>query len=293
VASENGRRRYLVTGANSGIGEHTARALAAQDAHVLLLCRDAEDGERARREIAEATGNPHVDLVLCDLSSQEQIRSAASGLRAEHDELHVLVNNAGIVLDERSTTAQRNEVQFAVNHLAPFLLTHELQPLLEEADDARVVTVASEAHRSAGSLPEDFQNLEGSYSGFKVYAQTKLYNILFTLRLAEVLDPVNVAANCLHPGVVGTGWGEEGPWYVRWFMKLARPFLRDPAEGASTSVYLAASGEARGVTGTYFQDREPAEPADRVHDEALQTELWATSEQLTGATDWPATAQPR
>ncbi len=280
-------RRVVVTGANSGIGEHTARALAAQGAHVVMVCRDEEDGERARREIQQATGNDHVELELCDLASQDQIRRTAKRLRQRHDALHVLVNNAGAVLAERSFTEDGIETQFAVNHLAPFLLTHDLQPLLHRAEDARVVTVASEAHRRAGSLPEGFQHREGSYPAFKVYSQTKLYNILFTFRLARVVAPIGVTANCLHPGVVGSGFGQEGPWWVRWAMRLAKPFLRDPAEGAATSVYLASSPEVRETTGEYFKDKQPRTPAKRTRDEALQDELWRESELLTGATRWP------
>lgn len=276
-----------MTGANSGIGEHTARALAAQGAHVVMVCRDPDDGERARDEIRSATGNERVELELCDLASQEQIRRTAKRLRDRYDALHTLVNNAGAVLDERTLTEDGIETQFAVNHLAPFLLTHDLQPLLHQADDARVVTVASEAHRRAGSLPDGFQSLEGRYPAFKVYSQTKLYNILFTFRLARVLDPIGVTANCLHPGVVDSGFGEEGPWWVRWAMRLAKPFLRDPSEGAATSVYLASSPEVRGSTGEYFVDREPSQPAGRARDEALQDELWRESEALTGATSWP------
>ncbi len=285
MSSHDAARTMLVTGANSGIGLSTARALAAQGHRVLMLCRDRDKGVRARDEVREATGNKRVHLVLCDLSRQEEIRRVSAKLRERLSALDVLVNNAGLVLGERSFTEDGIETQFAVNHLAPFLLTHELWPLVSNAEHARVVNVASEAHRRTGSLPEGFQDTSGRYSGFRVYSQTKLYNVLFTFALARRADAGNVTANTLHPGVVDSGFGREGPWYVRWFMKVAWPVLRRPEKGAATSVYLASSPEVDGTTGAYFVDRTPRKAASKALDEGLQERLWEASLDLAGVED--------
>jgi NAD(P)-dependent dehydrogenase (short-subunit alcohol dehydrogenase family) len=284
-----------VTGANSGIGKETTRGLARDGYRVLMLCRNEVKAERAREEIVDDTSNEDVEIVLCDLSVQDEIEQAAYEVTRRVDGLDVLVNNAGLVLDERRITTDGHEYQFAVNHLGPFVLTHELLDPLRDAGDrdgpARIVNVASEAHRSAGSLPEGFQNTEGRYRGFNVYSQTKLSNILFTRELARRLDPERITANCLHPGVIASGFGRQGPWYVRWFMKLARPFLTDPEDGAQTCLYLATSPEVADSTGTYFEDEQPRQPSSTATDEELARELWQTSEQLTGADGWPKPRQ--
>jgi len=282
----------LVTGANSGIGKETTRGLARDGYRVLMLCRNEAKAERAREAVVQDTGNEDVEIVLCDLSVRDEIEQAAYEVTRRVDGLDVLVNNAGLVLDERRITKDGHEYQFAVNHLGPFVLTHELLDPLAAAGrshgPARVVNVASEAHRNVVSLPAGFQNREGYYQAFNVYSQTKLYNVLFTRELARRLDPELVTANCLHPGVIGSNFGREGPWYVRWFMKLAQPFLTSPAEGAQTSLYLAMADDVDGETGGYYVDQEPARPSARARDEQLQEQLWQVSEELTGADEWPA-----
>lgn len=287
MASHETSRTILITGANSGIGRSTAHALAEEGHRVLLLCRDEAKGHEATQAIQEATGNPDVELVTCDLSSQTEIHATASTLNDRLDRLDTLVNNAGLVLDDRSFTEDGIETQFATNHLAPFLLTHETLPLLRASQEPRIVNVASEAHRNAVRLSDGFQNTQGRYNGFLVYSQTKLYNILFTLNLAHRVEREGITANCLHPGVIASNFGRQGPWYVRWFMKVARLFLKDPDEGAATSIHLAADPHVTGVTGQYFINKAPKEPAARAHDPTLQDRLWRTSEDLTEATDWP------
>lgn len=290
-------KTVLVTGANSGIGKATVRGLAERGAEVLMLCRSEERGQAALDEVRADTGSDALELVLCDLGSFEQIRETAARLREDRDTLDVLVNNAGLVLDDRYESEDGFEQQFAVNHLAPFLLTHELLPLLQAAgetsdDEARVVNVSSEAHRNVSGVPEGFEHPGGSYNGFAVYSKTKLYNILFTRELARRLDPQTLTANCLHPGVIGSNFGSGGPWYVRWFMKVARPFLTSPKQGAQTSLYLATSSDVDGYTGGYFADEAPVKPTRLARDDDLARELWATSEELTGADDWPEPREP-
>lgn len=284
-------KTVLVTGANSGIGKETARALARKGARVLLHGRSQEKVQAAQTDIALDTGNDRLGMVLADLADQEQVRHAAKQVRGLTDRLDVLVNNAGAVIKERRFSPQGNEAQFEVNHLAPFLLTHELLDLLQATGQghgqARIVNVASEAHWNVKRKPEELQSLEGRYKSFPVYSQTKLYNILFTRELDRRLDAGDVTVNCLHPGVVGSRFGSQGPWYVRAFMALARPLLTSPEKGALTSVYLAASPEAGLVSGRYFKGCEPRTPSKLARDDDLARRLWETSEELTGATGWP------
>jgi NAD(P)-dependent dehydrogenase (short-subunit alcohol dehydrogenase family) len=246
----------------------------------------------ACRAATRFDGNEAVEIVLCDLSRPGRIRRAADEVRERVDgSLDVLVNNAGLVLHDRQLTDEGYEYQFAVNHLAPFLLTHELLDALRAAGEgpepARVVNVASEAHRNVVSIPDGLQNREGYYQAFNVYSQTKLYNILFTRDLAARLDPRRVVAHSLHPGVVGSNFGREGPWYVRWFMKLTRPLLTSPSDAADTPIFLACSPEASDGTGGYWIDRSRVSPSGKARDDELREELWAESEALTGATGWP------
>ncbi|MDX1610813.1 MAG: SDR family oxidoreductase [Candidatus Thermoplasmatota archaeon] len=284
-------KTVLVTGANSGIGKETARELARDDAHVLLHARREDAGQAAVDEIRQGTGNDQVELVLADLADQDQVRRLAKELNGRLNHLDVLINNAGAVLDQRYLTPQGNEQQFEVNHLAPFLLTHELLGLLRQAaethGEARVINVASEAHWNVRKPPEALQSLTGRYSSFGVYSQTKLYNILFTQELAEQLAGTGIQAHCLHPGVIGSNFGSGGPWYVRAFMKLAGRFLTSPEEGAETTLYLATAPEIPAVPGTYFKDAQPAETSKMAQDPELQRRLWEESEALTGVAGWP------
>lgn len=285
-------RCALVTGANSGIGKETARGLAKRGARVVMHGRSEAKLEAARDEIVADTGSEDVETVLADFADLGEVRQLADTVTERVDALDVLVNNAGAVLDERHITTDGNEKQFQVNHLAPFLLTHELLDLVEAAGTedapARIVNVASEAHWNVRNIPEGFQRLEGKYSPFGVYSETKLYNIHVTKALDRRLIESPVTVNCLHPGVIGSGFGRQGPWYVRWFMKLANPFLTTPEEGARTSLHLATSDEVTGLSGRYFKDAAPDECSKLARDADVQEALWETSEQLTGADAWPS-----
>lgn len=266
----------LITGGNSGIGRAAAERLASSGNTVVLVCRDLGRGDAARREIVAATGNPRVELLVGDLSSQRQIREVAAEFLARHGRLDVLINNAAVLTRKRMVTAEGLELQFAVNHLAPFLLTHLLLDRLRESAPSRVVTVSSEAHRS-GRI--DFSDLQGerSYRRLRAYRQSKLANILFTRELSRRLQGSGVTANALHPGVVRTRLLFSG-WRVA---QLARPFLRSPARGADPAVYLALSPEVTGVSGRYFVDRRPVDPSPRALDPEVAKRLWEVSEELT------------
>ena len=230
----------LVTGGTSGIGRATAAGLAAMGAHVAIAGRDRERGEEAAREI-HATSGAQVDVFVADLSSQAEVRRLAGEVLGALPRIDVLVNNAGGYWNTRHVTADGLERTFALNHLAPFLLTDLLLDRLKAGGRARVVTVASGAH-TMGRI--DFDDLEGerSYSGSRAYNQSKLANVLFTYELARRLVGSGVTANALHPGVVRTSFGADDPGGVqRLLVPFLRPFMKSPAQGAATSIHLASS----------------------------------------------------
>lgn len=271
----------VVTGANSGIGKEIAFQLAARGARVVMVARDSGRGEAARAEVVDRTGSDRVELVLCNLSSQRQVRELASTLLRRCDRIHVLVNNAGLTLGDYLLTEDGIETTFAVNHLAPFLLTNLLLERLQASAPARVVTVASDAHRGNVIDFEDVSANRG-YSSWKAYGASKLANILFTSELARRLEGTGVTATCLHPGVVRTGFGRRGPSLIRWWFKLAGTFLLSPAEGADTAVWLASAPEVEGASGGYYAKRRLRQPSKAARDAESAARLWDLSRRLTG-----------
>ncbi|MFL5382360.1 MAG: SDR family oxidoreductase [Longimicrobiaceae bacterium] len=271
-------RVSVVTGASGGIGKAAATGLAARGATVVLVVRSRERGEAARDEIARATGSRDLHVVLADLSRQADVRRAADEIRARFGAVHVLLNNAATFTARRKETEDGIELQWAVNHLAPFLLTNLLLPALAAARPARVVTVSSDAHRSAALRWGDVQMRRGFYRGFRQYSNTKLANILFTRELARRAAPDGVTANALHPGVVATELllGGFPP------LRLARRWLRTPEQGAATAVYLAADPAVAEVTGEYFIDNLPVPPSPAATDDESARRLWQISEEMVG-----------
>jgi NAD(P)-dependent dehydrogenase (short-subunit alcohol dehydrogenase family) len=273
-------KTVLVTGANQGIGKATAIALARKGARVVIVSRNADKGGAALAEVQAASPQREGELLVADLSSQAEVRRLAAEFRARHARLDVLVNNAGVIVPERHTTVDGIEETFAVNHLAPMLLTLELMDLLKASAPARVVTVSSEAHRGASMHWDDLQFRSHKYRSFKAYGQSKLANILFTYELARRLDGTGVTANALHPGVIGSGFGQTYPGALSVLIKIARPFLLTPEEGAATSVYLASSPEVEGMTGQYFSKCRPVRSNAVSYDVASQRKLWALSVEM-------------
>jgi len=273
-------KTVLVTGANQGVGKATAIALARKGAHVVIVSRNADKGRAALAEVQAASPQREGELIVADLSSQAEVRRLAAEFRSRHSGLDVLVNNAGVIVPERHTTVDGIEETFAVNHLAPMLLTLELVDLLKASAHARVVTVSSEAHRGASMHWDDLQFRSHKYRSFKAYGQSKLANILFTYELARRLEGTGVTANALHPGVIGSGFGQTYPGPLSVLVKLARPFLLTPEEGAATSVYLASSPEVEGVTGQYFSKCRPVRSNAVSYDVASQRKLWALSAEM-------------
>jgi len=281
--SENMRgRTCAVTGANTGIGKATAEELARLGARVILICRSRERGEAARAEIEKSTGSDELEVAQIDLGSMASIRAGARSIRERHEHLHVLVNNASVIVSRREETAEGNELQLAVNHLGYFLLTHELRPLLEASAPARVVNVSGDAHHIARLDLDDLQWKKRRYSGFRVYSTTLLLEILFTYELAARLEGTGVTATALHPGVVDTALMRNWPRWAKPFMSLARPFLASPQTGARTSVFLASSPEVEGTSGQYFRRCRPRDTSGVSHDRELARRVWEASEKLCG-----------
>ncbi|HYP44200.1 MAG TPA: SDR family oxidoreductase [Propionibacteriaceae bacterium] len=276
-------RTVLVTGGTSGIGKATARGLAAMGARVGISGRNRERAESAAREIADVGGMP-VHVFVADLSAQSEVRRLADEVLDTLPSLDVLINNAGGYWNTRHLTADGLERTFAVNHLAPFLLTHLLLERLRRSAEARVVNVASNA-QALGRM--DFDDLQGerSYSGARAYNQSKLANVLFTYALATKLGATNVSVNALHPGVVSTGFGADDPGAVqRLLVPFLRPFMRTATQGAATSIYLASAPELEGVTGRYYANGKLRRSAEASYDKATTDRLWHSSADLVGLT---------
>lgn len=264
-------KTVLITGSTDGIGMQTALGLARLGANVLIHGRNREKGKAVLKEIAKVSGNSDLELFIVDLSSQKEVRRLAADVQKNHNRLDVLINNAGIFEKERRLTEDGIEDTFAVNYLAPFLLTNLLLDLLKISAPSMIINVASIAHRSAAI---DWDNLQGEryYDDYNAYAVSKLCIILFTYALSRRLNGSGVTVNCLHPGVIKT--------------KLLREGFGDypgetPEKGARTSIYLAGSPEMDGVSGKYFENQRIARSSTMSYDEALQERLWIISEKLT------------
>lgn len=274
-------RTVLVTGASGGIGRATAEALAGLGAHVAITGRDGPRTAGVAREIQAAHGGS-VEAFVADLTSQSEVRRLAAEVRERHPRLDVLVNNVGGYWNTRHETADGLERTFALNHLAPFLLTHLLLDRLVDACAARVVTVSSNA-QALGRI--DFDDLQGrrAYSGAKAYNQSKLANVLFTYELARRLRGTSVTANALHPGMVSTAFGAEDPAGIqRLLVPLMRPFMKTPDEGAATSVHLASSPALTQASGGFYAECRPRRSSPRSRDAAVAARLWQVSAELVG-----------
>ena len=276
-------RTVLVTGATGGIGRATAMGLATMGANLAITGRNRARTEGVAREI-RAVSSGQVDLFVADLSSQSEVRRLADEVLQTYPRIDVLVNNVGGYWNTRHVTPDGLEHTFALNHLAPFLLTNLLLDRLRQSGPARVVTVSSNAH-SMGRI--DFDDLQGerSYSGSRAYNQSKLANVLFTYELARRLRDSAVTANALHPGVVRTSFGAEDPGGAqRLFVPLIKPFMKAPAQGAATSIHVASSPDLGQRTGLFFVNSKPKRSSERSYDEADAARLWQASADLVGLT---------
>ncbi|OGO76147.1 MAG: short-chain dehydrogenase [Chloroflexi bacterium RIFOXYD12_FULL_57_15] len=278
----------LVTGATSGIGEVTARALTQMGATVIVVGRDLQRGAATLSRIKAAAPTAQVEFMLADLSSQAQIRQLAQEFKRKYSRLDVLVNNAGGVSIARKQSVDGIEMTFALDHLNYFLLTHLLLDTIKASAPARIVNVASEAHRRVPGINFNDLQSERGYNSVRAYGQAKLANVLFTYELARRLDGTNISVNVLHPGVVATDM-----WFADTRLRRNNGILRtlvvqlirlaaiSPEQGAQTMIYLATSPEVEGVTGKYFAKEKEAQSSPASHDHAAATRLWQVSETLT------------
>jgi retinol dehydrogenase 12 len=266
----------LLTGATRGIGRAAAIEIAGRGVEVALVGRDSARVKAVAREATEAGGGAPVHEHVADLTLMGDVRALATEVREIYGQIDVLANNAGALFASREETAEGLERTFALNHLAPFLLTNLLR---ERLRGGRVITTASDAHESGLLNLEDLQS-EHSYSAMRVYGTSKLCNILFTRELAKRAPELH--ANCFHPGVVRTGFGkgENGIWKV--LTTLGAPFFRSPRRGARSLVWLALSDDAAGLSGEYVQDEKVRTPSAQAQDEMLAEGLWERSAELVG-----------
>jgi len=277
-------RVALVTGATSGIGQETAVGLAARGAHVVLVGRDRARAEAARKDVTERSGNAHVDVLLADFASLDAVRGLAREFCERYPALHLLVNNAGVVVAERSLTADGYETTLAVNHLAPFLLTHLLRDPLLASPGARVVNVASDAHRFVGKgfdfgdpMSEHKFGFPSFLSGMRVYGMSKLANILFTIELARRTDGTGVTTNAVHPGAVSTRLGTNNGALGKLIASAMRPFFKTAEQGAATSLHVATAPELAKTSGRYFANCREREASSGARDREAAGRLWSLS----------------
>lgn len=287
-------KQCMVTGASSGIGREIALGLARLGARVIIVCRDPLRGKAALEYVQQGSGNQSAELMLADLSSQGSVRKLAKDYRSGHDSLHVLVNNAGVIIGRRELSVDGIEMTLAVNYLAYFMLSNLLVDLIKRGSPARIVNMTSSLHRA---VRLDFDNLQGEkkYGRDLIYAQSKLADIIFTVELARRLEGTGVTANSVCPGVVSSNIWSHSSKFVDTVFRI---FMKDPAEGAVLPLYVAASGDVAGVTGKYFQTGQhlkgavvktggtECSPSAQACDVETAKRLWQVSEALTGITGW-------
>lgn len=271
----------VITGANSGIGYETTKEIAAQGAFVVMVCRNEDKAEAARQQIISEIPDAGLSIILCDFASMDDIRRAAAEIAEQYEKIDILINNHGFIAKEYDTTVDGLEQTFGVNHIGYFLFTNLLLPQVKAAGKARIVNVASTAHRRGEFDPDNIQ-LKTGYDNWKAYGNSKLFNILFTKELANRLKDTDVAANCLHPGVIASNFGQSSTLPVKLFYKLAGRFMKDNRQGAETTIYLATSPEVEEVNGAYFSNKKVATPSKIARDDEAAKKLWEISEEICG-----------
>lgn len=273
----------LITGATSGIGKVTAIELAKAGAHIILLARNNSKAEATKKEIIAETGNDQIDIFIVDLSSLNEVRNVAGKINLTYEKIDIFINNAGLILgNKREESVDGNELTLATNHLGPFLLTALLFPLVRKSEAAKIINLSSEAHKLGKA---DFENiqLKHGYSSMKAYANSKLYNLLFTIELDRRIKSagLTIPVNAVHPGVVATGFGQKSDGLVGFIFKAFQLFFASPEKGAETSIFLATSPEGEKVSGKYFKNKKPAGTNNKIVNEENAKKLWVISEELT------------
>lgn len=266
----------LITGPTSGIGRVTAIELAKQGFDLILVARNREKVLLLQEELGSGVKS---DFVECDLSSISSTQKAVEEIKGRYDKIDVLINNAGLITEQKDFSVDGIELTFATNHIGPFVLTTGLIDLLKAADHARIVNVSSTAHRFAFFDINKLVNPD-RFIDLVVYGRSKLANILFSNELAERLKPFGITSNALHPGTIASNFGGTSKGATALFLKLARPFLKTTEQGARTSIYLATSPEVNGVSGNYFENRKPTRTTSAAKNKTYAKQLWDLSEQL-------------
>lgn len=275
-------KNILITGATSGIGRSTAIALSSMGARVTFIARNKDKAEVLLKELNCNTENKAA-YIIADLSSQDEVKSAAKEYLNMNISLDILINNAGLINLKRRETVDGFEETFAVNHLAYFSLTNILIDKIKESKSARIINISSGAHQFVSRMNFDDLQSEKNYKPFKVYSYSKLANILFTRKLSEVLKNDNITVNCLHPGVVATGFASQNNSKIQKLLfKLSKPFMRSSNKGAETSIYLSSSDEVSDVSGKYFYNSKISKISSGASNKEDTEKLWEISMELTG-----------
>ncbi|MFN7208965.1 MAG: SDR family oxidoreductase [Aggregatilineales bacterium] len=272
-------KTVLITGATNGIGKEAARGLAKLGARVLIVGRDAQKCAQTVAELQNSTGNQAIEALRADLSAMSEVRRLADEVKARCPRLDVLLNNAGAYFDKRLTSADGYEMTFALNHLSYFYLTNLLLDLLKASAPARIVNVSSDAHRFA-RLNVINPHKPPVYSGFRIYGESKLANVVFTYELARRLEGTGVTVNAMHPGFVRTGFGKNNVGLIAKLFGVMQRFALTPEQGADTLIYLASSPEVEGVSGKYFTKRKAVPSSRASYDRTTWEALWTLSERL-------------
>jgi NAD(P)-dependent dehydrogenase (short-subunit alcohol dehydrogenase family) len=278
----------VITGANSGIGKAASIGLAKIGARVVMISRDLAKGEKSRKDVAAAAGKNEEDigLIQADLTSLDSVRSLAAKLLENNAPLHVLINNAGLILGSRTVTKDGFETTFQVNYLSHFLLTNLVLERMKQNAPSRIINTTSRNHASGHMHFDDLQ-LEKGYSGLKSYDQSKLAQVLFTTELARRLQGTGVTVNCFHPGFVRSNWAMHSNGLYGVWVRIGQVFATSPKNGADTAVYLASSPEVANVTGKYFKKRRARNTSREAMDEAAAKRLWDFSMQMSGLAQMP------
>ena len=269
----------VITGATSGIGKETAKALAQKGAYVVIVGRNTKKCISTVKMLKKESRNTNVNYIQADLSDLKQVRSLAKKLKQDYPRIDVLVNNAGAYFTTRLESADGYEMNLALNHLSPFLLTTLLTDILKESKQGRIINVSSSAHFKGKINLEDLQ-LKDNFNGFNAYAQSKLALTLFSNQLAEKLKDTNVTVNALHPGLVASNFGKNNGLLRFYIRRLLNRNEISPLEGSKTTTYLATSPDVAQITGGYFEEEKQTKSSDASYDETLAKRLWEVSEAL-------------
>ena len=276
-------KNVLITGATSGIGEATAIDLAKKGANIFFIARNNLKAQNLSDKIEFISGK-RSKFFIADLASLKNIKDSALEFISLDIPLHVLLNNAGLINNNRKETVDGLEEVFSINHLAYFYLTYLLLDKLKEGTPSRIINVSSGAHAFVKGFNFDDVNSLKEYKPFKVYGYSKLANILFTKKLSQVLENENITVNCLHPGVVGTGFGQNNGVFSKILFNLSKPFMRSSEKGAETSIYLCSSPDVSDVSGQYFYNCKIAKTTSWANKQEDADRLWDLSKELTGIT---------